>query len=72
MTPEERYEEVGHEEALAEFDRTAFTIEVHENGGDYLIIQKSPGKQQILATCPYPTYAEHVAEALRQKGSFNA
>lgn len=45
-----------------------FEVEVAHINDDYLIIQKTPGKQRILATCPYPKYADHVAEALREKG----
>jgi len=45
-----------------------FQIHTRIINGDYVITQNTPGKQQILATCPYPQYANHVAAALRQFG----
>jgi hypothetical protein len=52
-------------------DTAEHTVEVtHSDRDDYLILEKVPGEQRILAVCPYLAYAEHVAAALRARGPY--
>lgn len=33
---------------------------------DYLVVGESPEGERIIATCPYESYAEYVAESLQR------